>query len=109
MGEEKQKTEDEELETENGENRARHFLEINKIWFTTIIPLLVSIAVAAAGIASCWADIQQAKLTKMEIENINQEKQPFFSIEQEYNQERDQYIYTIYITREVRSDIVICK
>lgn len=47
MGEEKQKTEDEELETENGENRARHFLEINKIWFTTIIPLLVSIAVAA--------------------------------------------------------------
>ena len=45
----------------------------------------------------------------MEIENINQEKQPFFSIEQEYNQERDQYIYTIYITREVRSDIVICK
>ena len=47
MGEEKQKTEDEELETENGENRASHFLEINKIWFTTIIPLLVSIAVAA--------------------------------------------------------------
>ena len=45
MGEEKQKTEDEELETENGENRASHFLEINKIWFTTIIPLLVSIAV----------------------------------------------------------------
>ena len=38
MGEEKQKTEDEELETENG---ASHFLEINKIWFTTIIPLLV--------------------------------------------------------------------
>lgn len=109
MGEEKQKTEDEELETENGENRASHFLEINKIWFTTIIPLLVSIAVAAAGIASCWADIQQAKLTKMEIENINQEKQPFFPIEQEYNQERDQYIYTIYNTGgEVRySDLQI--
>lgn len=106
MGEEKQKTEDEELETENG---ASHFLEINKIWLTTIIPLLVSIAVAAAGIASCWADIQQAKLTKMEIENINQEKQPFFSIEQEYNQERDQYIYTIYNTGgEVRySDLQI--
>lgn len=100
MGEEKQKTEDEELETENGENRASHFLEINKIWFTTIIPLLVSIAVAAAGIASCWADIQQAKLTKMEIENINQEKQPFFPIEQEYNQERDQYIYTIKVLLE---------
>ena len=31
MGEEKQKTEDEELETENGENKASHFLEINKI------------------------------------------------------------------------------
>ncbi len=28
MGEEKQKTEDEELETENGKNRATHFLEI---------------------------------------------------------------------------------
>lgn len=109
MGEEKQKTEDEELETENGKNRATHFLEINKIWFTTIIPLLVSMAVAAAGIASCWADIQQAKLTKMEIENINEEKQPFFSIEQEYNQERDQYIYTIYNTGgEVRySDLQI--
>ena len=64
MGEEKQKTEDEELETENGENRASHFLEINKIWFTTIIPLLVSIVGAAAGIASCWADIQQAKTNK---------------------------------------------
>ena len=45
----------------------------------------------------------------MEIENINEEKQPFFSIEQEYNQERDQYIYTIYNTGgEVRySDLQI--
>ena len=79
MGEEKQKTEDEELETENGENRASHFLEINKIWFTTIIPLLVSIAVAAAGIASCWADIQQAKLTKMEIKHKSRKTTIFFN------------------------------
>lgn len=108
MGEEKQKTEDEELETENGENRASHFLEINKIWFTTIIPLLVSIAVAATGIASCWADIQQAKLTKMEIENINQEKQPFFQLNKNIIK-KEINIFIRYITREERSDIVICK
>ena len=105
MGEEKQKTEDEELETEN---RASHFLQINKIWFTTIIPLLVSIAVAAAGIASCWADIQQAKLTKMEIENINQEKQPFFQLNKNIIK-KEINIFIRYITREERSDIVICK
>ena len=96
------------METENGENRASHFLEINKIWFTTIIPLLVSIAVAAAGIASCWADIQQAKLTKMEIENINQEKQLFFQLNKNIIK-KEINIFIRYITREVRSDIVICK
>ena len=96
------------METENGENRASHFLEINKIWFTTIIPLLVSIAVAAAGIASCWADIQQAKLTKMEIENINQEKQLFFQLNKNIIK-KEINIFIRYIKREERSDIVICK
>lgn len=54
-------------------------------------------------------DRQQAKLTHIEIENMDQEKQPFFSIKQDYDKEKEQYIYKIYNTGgEVRySDIQI--
>lgn len=76
-------------------NKATLFLERNKIWFTTILASIVSVAVALAGIVSCYADIKQAKLTELEIQNKNRENQPFFSIEQEYDQERRQYIYTV--------------
>ena len=71
------------------------WLEKNKIWFATILPLLVSIVVAIAGVASCYSDWKQAQLTALEIENQNREKQPFFAITQEYKQERGQYIYAI--------------
>lgn len=59
---------------------------------------MVSIVVAVAGVVSCLADIKQAKLTELEIQNKNREKQPFFSIHQEYIQERKQYIYRVYNT-----------
>lgn len=79
-------------------NKATLFLERNKIWFTTILALIVSVVVALAGVVSCYADIKQAKLTELEIQNKNRENQPFFSIEQEYDQEKRQYIYTVYNT-----------
>lgn len=71
------------------------WFEKNKIWFATILPLVVSIVVAVAGVASSYSDYKQAQLTAMEIENQNREKQPFFAITQEYKQESGQYIYTI--------------
>lgn len=94
---------------EKQKSRVTEFLERNKIWFTAVIPTLISIGVAGAGIASCQADFKQIELTNIEIEEKNMEKQPFFSIRQDFNKQRNQYIYKIVNTGgEVRySDIQI--
>ena len=91
------------------QSEATKFLERNKIWFTAVIPTFISIGVAGAGIASCQADFKQIELTNLEIEEKNMEKQPFFSIRQDFNEQRNQYIYKIVNTGgEVRySDIQI--
>ena len=57
------------MKNEGNKNAVTVFLENNKIWFVTIIPVLVSIAVAAAGVASCWADIQQARVSYYNYKN----------------------------------------
>lgn len=77
------------------QSEATKFLERNKIWFTAVIPTFISIGVAGAGIASCQADFKQIELTNLEIEEKNMEKQPFFSIRQDFNEQRNQYIYKI--------------
>ena len=87
---------------ENGKmkekNRMTKWLERNIVWFATLLPLCVSIVIAVAAIASCRVDMKQAQLAAIEIEKQNKEKQPFFSIKQEYDTDKEQYIYSVYNT-----------
>lgn len=63
---------------EKQKSRVTEFLERNIIWFTAVIPTLISIGVAGAGIASCQADFKQIELTNIEIEEKNMEKTTIF-------------------------------
>ena len=60
------------------QSKATKFLERNKIWFTAVIPMFISIGVAGAGIASCQADFKQIELTNLEIEKKEYGKTTIF-------------------------------
>lgn len=87
-----------EIKNENQEikkNKITKYLEQNNIRFERIISLMITIITVSTGVVSCNVDVEKAKLEKLEIQNRNREKQPFFSIGQEYSQERKKYIYKI--------------
>ena len=71
------------------------FLERNEIWFKTILSLAVTVAALGVSIASYSVASYQAKLSASVAESQKQEKQPYFSVENYYDSEKEQYIYGI--------------
>lgn len=71
------------------------FLERNEIFFKTIVSVLLSVAALFVSVASCSNSRSQAQLAAVNAAKDSREKNPFFSIEQYYDKEREQYIYGI--------------
>ena len=85
-------------------NKITSFLERNEIWFKTVLSLAVTIAALFISLASYRTAQYQAQLSAQNLSNQDKEKQPFFSIENIYSEEDNEYIYLIKNTGgEIRS------
>ena len=71
------------------------FLIRNEIWFKTVLTLAVTVAALFVSVSSCSTAQHQAQLSAITTQNLEKEKQPFFSIKLEYEEVREQYIYRI--------------
>lgn len=91
----------------NPENKITNFLKTNEIWFKTVLSLAGTIAALAVSIASCSTAQYQAQLSAIAAERENLEKQPFFSVENTFDKDRNQYIYTIVNTGGEIRDVYI--
>ena len=76
-------------------NRFTLFLERNEIWFKTVLSLAVTVAALLVSFASYKTAEYQAQLSAAAVVSQVKEKQPFFSIEHIYDENRQQYIYGI--------------
>ena len=83
------------------------WLELNKVWFFTLLPLCVSIAIAVAAIAACRVDMKQAQLAAIEIEKQNLEKQPFFQLNKNMTLIKSN-IFILFIILAEKLGIVTC-
>lgn len=85
-------------------NNFTTFLERNEIWFKTVLSLAVTIAALFISLASFRTAQYQAQLSAQSLSNQDKEKQPFFSVENIYSKDDDEYIYLIKSTGgEIRS------
>lgn len=80
---------------EHNSNRFTLFLERNEIWFKTVLSLAVTIAALGVSIASYSIAKYQAQLSASIAESQAQEKQPYFSVQNYYDEDQEQYIYRI--------------
>lgn len=76
-------------------NRYTVFLERNEIWFKTVLSLAVTVAALLVSFASYKTAEYQAQLSAAATISQEKEKQPFFSIDHIYDENRQQYIYGI--------------
>lgn len=80
---------------EKRKNKITAFLERNEIWFKTVLSVALTTAALFVSMASCNNAQSQARLASITAAQDSREKNPFFSIEQYYDKEREQYIYGI--------------
>lgn len=73
-------------------NRFTLFLERNEIWFKAVLSLAATIAALGVSIASYSIAKYQAQLSASIAESQAQEKQPYFSVENYYDKDQEQYI-----------------
>lgn len=71
------------------------FLERNEIWFKTVLSLSVTIAALGVSFASYRIAKYQAQLSAAIAESQVQEKQPYFSVQNYYDKDKEQYIYIL--------------
>lgn len=95
------------MSEEKTKHKSTLFLERNEIWFKTVLSLMATVAALLVSIASYNTAKYQARLSASVAERENQEKQPFFSIQNIYDEEREQYIYSIVNTGGQIRDISI--
>ena len=76
-------------------NRVTIFLERNEIWFKTVLWLAVTVAALFISYASysIARDQRNADVTAQEIEE--KARMPFFSVENTYDSEREQFVFKI--------------
>lgn len=76
-------------------NRVTIFLERNEIWFKTVLWLAVTVAALFISYASysIARDQRNADVTAQEIEE--KARMPFFSVENTYDNEREQFVFKI--------------
>ena len=98
------------MSEEKTKHKSTLFLERNEIWFKTVLSLMATVAALLVSIASYNTAKYQARLSASVAERENQEKQPFFTIQNIYDEEREQYIYSIVNTggqiRDIDIDIL---
>ena len=103
--------EDRVLENEKTKEKRRmtKWLDYKIERLDRFVSICISILLAIVTIVSCHVEMKQVQLTAIEIEQQNSEKQPFFAIRQEYDTNKEQYIYSVYNTGgEVRySDLYV--
>ena len=87
--------EEEKVVEDKRKNKFTLFLERNEIWFKTVLSLTVTVAALLVSLASYKTTEYQVKLSAITAEIQENEKQPFFSIEQIYDENKQQYIYGI--------------
>lgn len=76
-------------------NKATIFLERNEIWFKTVLSLAVTLTALFISIASYNISKHQAQLSASLAESQALEKQPFFTIENCYDDTKNKNIYVI--------------
>lgn len=83
--------------TQNKEKmkKATEFLEKYKIWFSTVLSFALTCAAIMVSIASYNINKYQVQLNEQSINNLNQEKHPYFSIENKYDEDSGEYTYII--------------
>lgn len=92
------------MDDKTPKNNFTTFLERNEIWFKTILSLAVTIAALFISLASYRTAQYQAQLSAQNLSNQDKEKQPFFSVENIYSEDDNEYIYLIKSTGgEIRS------
>ena len=90
---------------EKQKHKSTQFLERNEIWFKTVLSMVVTIAALFVSIASYNTAQYQAQLSAIAAERDNREKQPFFSIDNAFDENRNQYICSIVNTRGEIGDV----
>lgn len=86
------------------------FLESHKIWFSTVLSFALTCAAIMVSIASYNVSRHQVQLDERSLNSIELEKQPYFSIENYYIENEDEYTYIVKNTGgEVRyTQIYLC-
>ena len=74
---------------------ATQFLEKHKIWFSTVLSFALTFAAVMISIASYNVAKYQAQLNERSINNLDLEKQPYFSIENKYVEDEGEYTYIV--------------
>ena len=74
---------------------ATEFLEKYKIWFNTVLSFALTFAAVMISIASYNVAKYQAQLNERSINNLDLEKQPYFSIENKYIEDEGEYTYIV--------------